>query len=178
MIRLQLSAPEVDALEHIFRTTAERKLRERVQLILMAHRGRRHRSIAQDLGMTPRSVQRWLNAYRTHGLQGLQLRKAPGASPKLRADLAPMIRQWVIEGPQAQGLDRANWTYAELATYLYQTQGIEVRKSAMQVFCQRHGIRPYRPTYRFLRGDPAKQATARVALGTLKKKLSLGSLSS
>src|SRR5689334_14733137 len=109
MNRIQLSAQEVDALEQVFRTTAERKLRDRVQLILMAHRGRRQRSIAQDLGITPRSVQRWLNAYRTHGLQGLQPRKAPGASPKLRADLAPMIRQWVIEGPQAQGLDRANW---------------------------------------------------------------------
>jgi transposase len=178
MIHLQLSAQEVAALAHVFRTTAERKLRDRVQLILMAHRGRRHRSIAQDLGMTPRSVQRWLNAYRTDGLQGLHPRKAPGAPPKLRADLAPTIRQWVIEGPQAQGLDRAHWTYAELATYLYQPQGIEVRKSAMQAFCQRHGIRPYRPTYRFLRGDPAKQATARVELGTLKKKPSLGNSSS
>jgi hypothetical protein len=60
--RLQLSAQEVDTLVYVFRTTAERKLRDRVQLILMAHRGQRHRSIAQDLGMTPRSVQRWLNA--------------------------------------------------------------------------------------------------------------------
>jgi transposase len=174
MIRLQLSAQEVATLEHVFHTTAERKLRDRAQLILMAHRGRRHQSIAQDLGMTPRSVQRWLHAYRTHGLEGLHPRKAPGAPPKLRADLAPMMRQGVIEGPQAQGLDRANWTYAELATYLYQTQGVEVRKSAMQAFCQHHGIRPYRPTYRFLRGDPAKQATARVELGTLKKKPSPG----
>ncbi len=178
MIRLHLSAQDVDALEQVFRTTAERKLRDRVQLILMAHRGRRHRSIAQDLGMTPRSVQRWLNAYRAHGLPGLHPRKAPGAPPKLRADLAPLLRQWVIEGPQAQGLDRANWTYTELATYLYQTQGIEVRKSAMQVFCQRYGIRPYRPTYRFLRGDATKQATAREELGTLKKKRSLGRSSS
>jgi transposase len=178
MIRIQLSAQEVDVLEHVFHTAADRKLRDRVQLILMAHRGRPHRSIAQDLGLTPRSVQRWLNVYRARGLQGLYPRKAPGATPKLQADLAPTIRQWVIEGPQAQGLDRANWTYAELATHLYRTHGIEVRKSAMQVFCQRHGIRPYRPTYRFLRGDPAKQATAQVELGALKKKPLPGSSSS
>jgi hypothetical protein len=38
----------------------------------------------------------------------------------------------------------------------------------MQAFCHKHGIRPYRPTYRFLRGDPTKQATARGELATLK----------
>ena len=39
----------------------------------------------------------------------------------------------------------------------------------MQAFCRKHEIRPYRPTYRFLRGDPAKQAVARVELADLKK---------
>jgi len=34
----------------------------------------------------------------------------------------------------------------------------------------RDDIRPYRPTYRFLRGDPAKQAAAREDLAALKKK--------
>jgi hypothetical protein len=43
----------------------------------------------------------------------------------------------------------------------------------MQVFCSRHGIRPYRPTYRFLRGDPVKQAAAREDLAALKKKLTV-----
>jgi hypothetical protein len=40
----------------------------------------------------------------------------------------------------------------------------------MQVFCHKHGIRPYRPTYRFLRGDKARQAAAREDLAALKKK--------
>ena len=39
----------------------------------------------------------------------------------------------------------------------------------MQAFCARHGIRPYRPGYRFLRGDPAKQQTAAAELAALKK---------
>jgi hypothetical protein len=87
----------------------------------------------------------------------------------LTDDLAPVLRQWVIAGPAACGLDRANWTYPELADHLFHQRGVRVRKSAMQAFCNRHGIRPYRPTYRFLRGDPAKQATARAELAALKK---------
>jgi transposase len=62
-----------------------------------------------------------------------------------------------------------------LAVYLYQTTGIEVQRTAMRDFCQRHGIRPYRPTYHYLRGDPQKQQEAREELAALKKKPKQGS---
>jgi transposase len=57
-----------------------------------------------------------------------------------------------------------------LAVYLYQTTGIEIQRTAMRDFCQRHGIRPYRPTSHYLRGDPQKQQAAREELAALKKK--------
>jgi transposase len=170
MIRISLPAAELQQVQQLFRAADDRTLRDRLQIILMAQRGRPHLQIAADLGITPRTVQRWLNAYLERGLNGLRPRKAPGATPKLTADLAPLLQRWVIDGPAKQGLDRANWTYAELADHLFKTQGILVRKSAMQVFCHKHDIRPYRPTYRFLRGDPAKQAAAREDLAALKKK--------
>ncbi len=170
MIRISLPADELRQLQQLFRSTADRTLRDRIQIILMAQHGRPHQQVAADLGVTPRTVQRWLNAYLERGTDGLRPRKAPGAAPKLTADLAPLLRQWVIDGPAKQGLDRANWTYAELADHLFKTYGILVRKSAMQVFCHKHDIRPYRPSYRFLRGDPVKQAAAREDLAALKKK--------
>ncbi len=46
----------------------------------------------------------------------------------------------------------------------------------MQRFCRKHGIRPYRPTYRILRGDPVKQAEARVELAELRGKAEAGEL--
>lgn len=170
MIRVHLPAHELTTLQQTFRDTDDRRLRDRAQIVLLAQRGRPHQAIAADLGISPRTVQRWLNAYLEHGRSGLQPRHAPGAKPKLTADLAPVLQQWVIDGPVKQGLDRANWTYAELADHLYKTKGVRVQKSAMHVFCSRHDIRPYRPTYRFLRGDPVKQAAAREDLADLKKK--------
>ena len=169
MIRIQLPDAEVESLEQLLRATDDVKLRHRAQIVLMAHRGRPHPEIAADTGTSQRSVQRWLNAYLDGGLERLRPRKAKGATPKLTEDLAPTLRQWVIDGPSGQGLDRANWTYEELAEHLYRTKGIRVRKSAMQEFCRRHEIRPYRPTYRFLRGDAQKQAEARVELAELKR---------
>jgi transposase len=169
MIRIALPAVEQDRLRQLVRTTDDRVLRDRLQIILLAARGRPHQEIAHDLGVTPRTAQRWLNAYLERGADGLRPRQAKGAAPRLTAELAPLLRRWVIEGPAAQGLDRANWTYAELADHLFQARGIRVQKSAVQVFCHRHDIRPYRPTYRFLRGDPARQAAAREDLAALKK---------
>ena len=169
MIHISLPDTEVRRLEGLLKTTTDATFRHRIQIVLMAHRSRKHQDIAADTGTTPRSVQRWLNVYLSDGLDRLRPRKAKGAKPKLTADLVPVIRQWVIDGPAKQGLDRANWTYAELADHLFKTKGIRVGKSAMQAFGAKHGIRPYRPTYRFLRGDPAKQAKAREEIATLKK---------
>jgi transposase len=170
MITLALSESERHQLETTFNTTTDRRLRERCQAILMAARRRSHAQIAQDVGVSTRTLQRWLNAYAQGRLEGLTIRWAPGRSPHIAEDLAPELLAWVRQGPAGCGLDRANWTSAELATSLYQTKGIAVSETTMRNFCTRHGVRPYRPTYRSLKGDPTQQAVARQELTALKKK--------
>ena len=103
------------------------------------------------------------------GLRRFKDSVGAGQPSRISEDLAPTIQNWVQDGPQRCGLDRADWTYDELAAYLYQATGVEVKRTAMRDFCQRHGMRPYRPTYRYLRGDPEKQQVAREELAALKK---------
>jgi hypothetical protein len=55
------------------------------------------------------------------------------------------------------------------ATAELRNGGVRVGKSALQTSGARHGIRPYRPTYRFLRGDPVTQAPAREEIADLRK---------
>jgi transposase len=169
MIKITLNEHDRQQLEHTFKTTADRRLRDRCQAILMAARGRRHHQIAEDLRVTSRTLQRWLHAYRTGGLDGLTLHWAAGRAPRIPESLAPEIVAWVKQGPASCGLDRANWTAAELATYLYQTKGIAVSERTMRAFCTTHGVRPYRPTSQYRKGDPAQQDAARQELETLKK---------
>src|SRR5262249_48486717 len=169
MIRIQLPQAEADRLEELFRSTDDRKLRDRLQIVLMAHRGRPRQDIAPDRAIPRTGVPRWLNAYCQHGLEGLLPRKAKGKAANIPDALAGVIRRWVIEGPAGQGLDRANWPHEELADHLFKTHGLKTSRSAMQRFCVKIGIRPYRPTYHFLRGDPAKQGQAKEDLAGLKK---------
>ena len=62
MIRIQLSEIEVQELEEQFRQATDRKLRDRLQIVRWPT-GAGRTDIAADLGLTPRTVQRWLNAY-------------------------------------------------------------------------------------------------------------------
>ncbi len=169
MIRIQLTETQAQRLEQAFRSATDPKLRDRLNAVRLAQRGCKRQDIADTLGMSTRSVQRWLNAYLERGPDGLARRKAPGAKPKIPAELADDLRRWVIEGPAKQGLDRANWTHPELAEHLYRTHGVRTSRSAVQRLCAKLDIRPYRPTYRYLRGDEAKQQKAREELAELKR---------
>jgi transposase len=177
MIRIQLMPAEANHLEQVFRSTDDRKLRDRLQIVLMAHHGRPRHDIARDLGIHRLTVTRWLNAYCEGGLDRLVPRKAKGNTAKIPAHLAGEIRRWVIEGPAKQGLDRANWTHEELADHLFKTHGIKTSRSAMHRFCAKIDIRPYRPTYHYERGNPVKQSQAREELADLKKKRQQGNSS-
>jgi transposase len=170
MMKITLCEQERQQLEDVFHTPAEARLRTRCQAVLMAYRGRPHRHIAEDLSVNVRTLQRWLRAYQDTRLAGLTLRWRPGRRARIPAALAPEILGWILQGPPGCGLDRANWTYAELATQLYRIHGITVSASTMRAFCTSYGVRPYRPTYRYLKGHAAQQAVARQDLQALKKR--------
>src|SRR5262245_21601142 len=99
LIRIQLPPAEAERLDACFRSTNNRKLRDRLQIVLMAHRGRARQDIAADLGVHRKTVTRWLNAYCDAGLDGLQPKKAPGKPARIPASLADEVRRWVIDGP-------------------------------------------------------------------------------
>jgi transposase len=170
VIRIRLPQQESQRLDLAFRRETDPKYRDRIQIVRLANLDRPHQDIAADLALTPRTVQRWLNAYLERGLDGLRPRKAPGATGKIPAALADEVKRWVIDGPAEQGLDRANWTHEELADHLLKAKGIRTSRPAVGRFCRKLGIRLYRPSYHYERGNPEKQAQARQDIAALKKK--------
>ena len=127
MIRIRLPQDETQRLEQAFRQTADPKFRDRLQIVRLASRDRPHAQIAQDLAITPRTVQRWLNAYRDQGLDRLRPRQAPGAPAKIPAALAEEVRRWVIEGPAQQGqpgFRRCRWPRPAAASLRRPAHGI------------------------------------------------------
>src|SRR5579863_9536312 len=99
MIHIHLPPAEAHRLEARFRSTGDRRLRDRLQIVLMAHRGRHRQDIAADLGVHRKTVTRWLNAYCDGGFAALRPRKAPGRPGHIPVFLTDELRRWVIDGP-------------------------------------------------------------------------------
>src|SRR5215475_12178854 len=104
MQRIRLTATEQAHLEQLFKITPDRRLRDRCQAILMAHRRRKRKTIAQDLGVHRTTVRLWLKQYHAQGLEGLQIQWGPRQASRIPEALAPTIQDWVKEGPQGCGL--------------------------------------------------------------------------
>lgn len=170
MRQVQLTEEEQAHLRQRFKATADRNLRDRIQAVLMSAQGRPRQQVAADLACSPRTVLRWLTQYLSGGLDALVIHWGSGRPSKIPEALEDEILGWIRGGPVSAGLDRANWTYAELAEHLYRTHGIRVSRRAMCDFCRARGVRPYRPTYRYLRGSPQKQQRAAEELASLEKK--------
>src|SRR6516165_4468091 len=100
MRRIQLTTAEHGPLEHLFKTTSDRRLRDRCQAVLMASRGRKRQTIAQDLGVHRTTVRLWLKHYHERGVEGLQIPWAPGQPGRIPETLAPTIQEWVKAGPE------------------------------------------------------------------------------
>ena len=169
MRRIRLTATERAHLAQLFKTTHDRRLRDRCQALVMAHRGRKRKTIAPELGVHRTTVRLWLKQYDAQGVEGIPIPWGPRQRGRLPETLAPTMQEWVQAGPQGCGLERAHGTYEALATYLYQSTGMAVTRTAMRVCCQRHDRRPYRPPSRSLRGAPEKPPAARAELPALQK---------
>lgn len=161
---------ESQRLDPAFRHETDPQERDRIPIVRRASRDRPHQSIAAERAVTPRTVQRWLNAYLERGLDGLRPRKAPGKPGNLPAELADEVQRWVIDGPAEQGLARAHGTHEELADPRLKAQGIRTSRPAVGRSCRKLGIRWYRPSYHDQRGDPDQQAQAQQDIAALKKK--------
>ena len=61
--------------------------------------------VAEFLGVDPRSVRRWMAAYRRHGGPGLLARPASGRPPKLTTTQEKIVRRRLADGPAEHGFE-------------------------------------------------------------------------
>lgn len=169
MINITLSDVQYREVLSLFKTTDKRHVRNRCQAVLLTARGDSRDNVAEALGITKRTLQRWLNEWLRAGVEGLDRKYAPGKTPIIPEAIHPEIISWIRGGPQSVQLERANWTFSELAVHLYKTHGIKVNTSTIERLCKKKGVRLYRPTYRFLRANAEKQCAAAQELVALKK---------
>ena len=80
----RLTANEVAGLDTLYRTTTDRRVRTRAQIVLLAgEQGMTVSTIAQIVRETGQTVRNWFKRYSAEGIAGLKDRPMPGAPAKI-----------------------------------------------------------------------------------------------
>jgi transposase len=101
--------------------------------------------VAEFLGVDPRSVRRWVAAFRRLGAAGLAAHPVPGRPPKLTPAQEKVIGRWLADDPMQHGFATALWTAPRLATLIEQEFGIRFHPDYLTAWLRRRDYTPQKP---------------------------------
>ncbi len=139
--------------------------RERLEMVKAAALGQDLDEIARWSGRTPRTVRRWLAAYREGGIAALADAPRQGRPPKADAAYLAALEAAVETGPRTVGLPCDVWTSGRLSAYLTQQTGVRIAPGWLRVLLHRQRFvcgRPKHPLDHLQ--DPAEVAACAEAL--------------
>lgn len=106
------------------------RLREwrRLQALHLKNQGWRRREVAEALGVTERSVNRWLTTARERGPEGLLSAPIPGRPPELSPQELGRIPELLWHGAEAYGFRGESWTCGRIAQVIAEELGVRYDK--------------------------------------------------
>jgi transposase len=123
--------------------SAERRMVERAQIVLLAAEGLSASRIAERVGCSEKLVKRWRARYERDGLEGLRDRPRSGRplthGPEVRARL--IAKACTRPQPTSEGARRERLTYRELG------ESVGMSESQAHVILERADIKPHRTDY-------------------------------
>jgi transposase len=128
--------------------------RDRLRAVALALDGRETLAIAGQLRRSRAFVQRWVYAYRDHGLDAVRARKAPGRRSSLSAAEQRAVVERVTAGAQpSDGV--ATLRAKEIRRIIKQVSGKAYSISGVYYLLHRLGFSCLQPRPRHPRNDPA-----------------------
>jgi transposase len=103
--------------------------------------------VADFLDVTPRSVWRWLAAFRRHGDEGLAARTelGPGRRPKLTRTQEKIVLRWLSDSPTEYGFTTDLWSTPRLAQLIEQEFGVHFHPHYLSTWLRQRGHTPQEP---------------------------------
>lgn len=101
--------------------------------------------VADFLQVDPRSVRRWLAAYRRRGEDGLAARPVSGRPPKLTTTQEKILRRWLSEKASEHGFTTDLWSAPRLAWLIEQEFGVHFHPNYLCAWLRRRGYTPQKP---------------------------------
>jgi len=156
------SSEQIAALEELYRTTKDVRLRTRGQMMLLA--AEKHlvaAEIAAIVRESEHTVRRWMKRYMAEGIEGLKDAPRPGAPAKVTPDYVAELVRIVRQRPRSLGLEFSLWTLQRLADYMAEQTGIRVEGETVRQHLADHDIVLSRPQHKISSPDPEYEVKKR-----------------
>ena len=122
----------------------------KIAALLLVLEGQRPGWIAQVLGLTRMSLNRWVHRVNAQGVGALKPSPKPGRPSQLTPALCKVLERDLEKSPQALGLNRAQWDGPTLVTYLKRRWGVSLKVRQAQYWMHQLGYRLKRASYSYL----------------------------
>lgn len=152
-----LTAEEVEALDLLYRSTKDVRVRMRAHIILLAGEQRMTAStIAKIVRCDDQTVRNWFKRWTAEGVEGLKDRPMPERAglAKVTAAYKEQVLLAVRRRPRALGLPYSMWTYQRLADYMAEQTGLRVSYETVRRVLVAQGIVLSRPQHKVSSPDP------------------------
>jgi transposase len=107
--------------------------------------GQKQVDVARFLGVSVRSVQRWIKLWDRCGASGLVAKPPPGRPPRLTATQSSEIISWLSRSAAEFGFVTERWTAPRVAALIDRRMGIEFNPRYLNRWLAQHGITPQIP---------------------------------
>jgi transposase len=136
-----------------YRSAQTLATRKRLHALWLVRQGQGVAAAAQQAGVSPRTLERWLAWYRQGGLKAV-LGRVPGHGGKGKACwLSPQEQQSLL----AQASTGAFRTYGEAQQWVQQEYGVAYRYQGLYAVLARLGVHPKVPRPTAAKADPKAQ---------------------
>ena len=144
------------------KTTHNKKQYRRLVAILQKVKGRTYQDIANEHGVSSRSVQRWVAAYIHGGIDEVKLKKPGGLKSSITDEDREIILSVLFNDPHIFGYLRNTWSLRSLAKCLTNEIGISISFKHLQRITKDLGIRCKRPKLELLHEEDYEERKQRI----------------
>ena len=153
----ELTAQEEQEIRRLGRArTAPVRMGERARILQRAAHGRRLPDVAAELGVSERTVRRWVARFNAQGIAGLADAPRSGRPVTYPPEVVGELVATSLTAPSELGLPFGSGTLDRLAAYLSEAKGIAIKRSRRGEILQAEGLRwRQQETWFGERPDPA-----------------------
>ena len=138
---LKLNDPDAVllSLRKVTKSSPDQLFLHKLHCVLLVGLGRNCHEVANWFGDSTRTVERWVNAYRRFGLEGLSCHQHGGRTPCLPLDIARRVEFELGQAPGVCGFPDAHWGGRLLMEHLQTHYGItmSLRQCQRTLRCHR-----------------------------------------